>query len=278
MMRVPPELLGYKQWVIWRKLAVNGRVTKVPISPWSGKAAACDRPQTWSTFWHVRHAVRKYGCDGIGFVFTQSDPFCGIDLDRCRDANGIIAPEALELIRRFDSFTELSPSGNGAHILISAKLAGRGRRSGKIEMYDSGRYFTITGKHLSGTPRSIHNRQQILDDLTADVFGPEPKQKVPRPFNCDPDVSDDDLILRAHNSRNGDHFGRLWQGDTSDYSNDHSRADLALCRMLSFWCRGDADRIDRLFRRSGLMRDKWDLRAGQIPYGSRTIKAVLPEA
>jgi primase-polymerase (primpol)-like protein len=174
-MRVPPELLGYKQWVIWRKLAVNGRFTKVPISPWSGKAAACDRPQTWSTFWHVRHAVRKYSCDGIGFVFTESDPFCGIDLDQCQAANGIIAPEALDLIKRFDSYTELSPSGTGAHILISAKLGGRGRRSGKIEIYDSGRYFTITGKHLSGTPLSIHNRQRTLDEVSSEVFAPESK-------------------------------------------------------------------------------------------------------
>jgi primase-polymerase (primpol)-like protein len=277
MMRVPPELLGYKQWVIWRKLAVNGRVTKVPISPWSGKAAACDRPQTWSTFWHVRHAVRKYSCDGIGFVFTQSDPFCGIDLDQCRDANGIIAPEALNLIRRFDSYTELSPSGNGAHILISAKLVGRGRRLGKIEIYDSGRYFTITGKHLSGTPQRIESRQQALDDVCAQVFAPESKV-LPSCSSGVADVSDEELIERARRSRNGARFERLWQGDISDYGNDHSRADLALCRMLSFWCRGDAERVDSLFRRSGLMRDKWDRGASTMRYGSRTIKMVLPDS
>jgi putative DNA primase/helicase len=274
MMRVPPELLGYKQWVLWRKIAVNGRVTKVPISPWSGKAAACDRPQTWSSYWHVRHAVRKYGCDGIGFVFTSSDPFCGIDLDQCRAANGIITPEARELIRRFDSYSELSPSGTGAHILIRAKVAGRGRRSGKIEMYDSGRYFTITGKHLSGTPLSIQNRQQILDDVCAEVFAPE-SQTVPCYLSGVASALDEELIERARRSRNGDRFWRLWQGNTSDYDNDHSRADLALCRILSFWCRGDAERVDRLFRRSGLMRDKWDRRAGDSPYGSRTIRALL---
>ena len=274
MMRVPPELLGYKQWVIWRKLAVNGRVTKVPISPWSGKAAACDRPQTWSTFWHVRHAVRKYSCDGLGFVFTQSDPFCGIDLDQCRAANGIITPEARELIRRFDSYTELSPSGTGAHILISAKLAGRGRRSGKIEMYDCGRYFTITGKHLSGTPQTIESRQRALDDICAHVFAPESKILLCCSSGV-ADASDEELIERARQSRNGDRFERLWRGNISDYGNDHSRADLALCRILSFWCRGDAERVDRLFRRSGLMRDKWDRRAGGVTYGLRTLNAAL---
>jgi primase-polymerase (primpol)-like protein len=46
-MHLPAELFEYKQWVLWRKAEVNGRITKVPISPWSGKAAACDKPQTW---------------------------------------------------------------------------------------------------------------------------------------------------------------------------------------------------------------------------------------
>ena len=84
MMRVPVELLEYKQWVLWRKAEVNGRVSKIPISPWSGKAAACDKAQTWSTYRHVQYAMRRFPCHGIGFIFTNADPFCGIDLDKCR--------------------------------------------------------------------------------------------------------------------------------------------------------------------------------------------------
>jgi primase-polymerase (primpol)-like protein len=274
-MRVPSELIEYKQWVLWRKVDINGRVTKVPISPWSGKAAACDRPRTWSTFWHVRHAVRKYLCDGIGFVFTEADPFCGIDLDQCRTINGLIAPDFLELIKRFESYTELSPSGTGAHVLIRAKLPGKGRRTGRIEMYDSGRYFTITGKHLSGTPLAIQKRQDVLDTVNAELFGQERPVTTYR-LNRALDVSDEKLIERAQNAGGGERFRRLWRGDTSAYGNDHSRADLALCRMLAFWCGGDVQRVDRLFRRSGLMRDKWDRRTGDSAYGVRTIKTILP--
>ena len=113
-MRIPGDLLEYKQWVLWRGTEVNGRISKIPISPWSGKAAACDKPQTWSTYRHARYALRRHHCDGIGFVFTEADPFCGIDLDHCRATNGSICPEALELIKRFDSYAELSPSGTGA--------------------------------------------------------------------------------------------------------------------------------------------------------------------
>jgi primase-polymerase (primpol)-like protein len=94
MMQIPAELLEYKQWVLWRKATVDGRMTKLPISPWSGKLAACDKPQTWSTYNHVRYALRRFRCNGVGFVFTEEDPFCGIDLDGCRTANGLIMPEA----------------------------------------------------------------------------------------------------------------------------------------------------------------------------------------
>jgi primase-polymerase (primpol)-like protein len=88
-------------------------------------------------------------------------------------------------------------------------------------------------------------------------------------------LSDEELIERAKVARNGERFRRLWEGDASDYGNDHSRADLALCRILAFWCGGDAERMDRLFRSSGLMRKKWDRHTGESAYGIRTIRAAL---
>jgi primase-polymerase (primpol)-like protein len=91
------------------------------------------------------------------------------------------------------------------------------------------------------------------------------------------ELSDDDLIDRAKRARNGDRFTRLWAGNLSDYGGDHSRADAALCCMLAFWSNGDSDRIDRLFRRSGLMRDKWDRRSGETTYGALTIRVALNE-
>ncbi|MGH9770202.1 MAG: hypothetical protein ACRD4Q_00640 [Candidatus Acidiferrales bacterium] len=275
MTRVPTELLDYKQWVLWRRAEINGRTTKIPISPWSGKAAACDKPQTWSTYRHVLYAMRRFPCHGIGFVFTEADPFCGIDLDQCRTVKGAIVPEALDLIKRLESYTELSPSGTGAHVLVKAKLPGRGRRRGKIEMYDTGRYFTITGKHLVGTPMRIQNCQAVLEQLADELF-PKPSSVPQDTFSTALSLSDEELIERAKNARNGDRFWRLWEGDASDYGNDHSRADLALCRILAFWCRGNADRVDCLFRRSGLMREKWDRPTGDSAYGIRTIRTALP--
>jgi putative DNA primase/helicase len=204
-------------------------------------------------------------------VFTTADPFCGIDLDKCRAENGRIKDESLKLIHHLDSYAEISPSGDGVHIIVKAKLGSSGRRTAGLEVYASGRYFTMTGKHLDGTPESIEERQEQLDNLLKERFPSEPDTAEPRvtpPLG----LSDAALIERAFHAKSGARFRKLWSGDTSDYDGDHSRADAALCRMLSFWTSGDRERMDRLFRKSALMREKWDRRTGQETYGARTIR------
>jgi primase-polymerase (primpol)-like protein len=274
MNRLPGELVNYKQWVVWRRAEVGGRNTKLPISPWSGKVASCDKPHTWSTFRHGCYARQKHRCDGIGFVFTEEDPFCGIDLDGCRDADGNITPEASAIISRLDSYTELSPSGTGVHILVRAKLPGKGRRSGKIEIYDSARYFTMTGNHLPGAPVEILERQMELDQLLHELF-PAALRLSTSAYPEPSSLSDEELIRRAQSARNGERFLRLWNGDSSEYGGDRSRADAALCCILAYWCGGDPDRVDRLFRQSGLMRSKWDRRSGDTTYSALTIRSAL---
>lgn len=123
---------------------------------------------------------------------------------------------------------------------------------------------------------SIQSRQEALEQLAAELF-PETSSSQ-NIVVADVDLSDEQLIERAKNARNGDRFSRLWSGDASDYGNDRSRADLALCSILAFWCGGDCERIDRLFRRSGLMRGKWDRRTGDGAYGSLTIRTAVAGA
>jgi primase-polymerase (primpol)-like protein len=207
-------------------------------------------------------------------VFTADDPFCGIDLDQCRDDDGSISA-AMDWITRFGSYTEVSPSGKGVHVVVKAKLPGRGRRRGKVEVYDCGCYFTMTGDHVAGNPFAIHNRQDALEQLMLELFSAPALEIKTTRFAGKAPASDDELIDLAANARNGERFKRLWAGDISDCENDHSRADLALCRMLAFWCGPDPERIDRLFRRSGLMRGKWNRATGDTSYGFLTIKATL---
>jgi Sensory domain found in PocR len=124
----------------------------------------------------------------------------------------------------------------------------------------------------------FHHRESVgssmlRHQLAAEIFSPAeaiPLEVISRSL----DLSDQELIQRAKYASNGERFSRLWGGDASDYGNDHSRADIALCRMLAFWTGGDSGRMDRLFRQSGLMREKWDRRTGDETFGALTIKAI----
>jgi primase-polymerase (primpol)-like protein len=224
--------------------------------------------------------------DGIGFVFTTADPYTGVDLDHCRTIRGALEPWASEVVKRLNSYTEWSPSGEGLHILVKASLPTcGGRRTRGIEIYSSKRYFTITGDLLDQTTSTIEDRQAEVLDLVAALD--RQSQRHDRQSQRQPELSktpapvaqtDEELIRRAQGAKNGAKFQKLWAGDTSDYGGDHSRADAALCSLLAHYTNGDQGRIDRLFRLSGLYRQKWDRPTAGSTYGSITIQAVVRSA
>jgi primase-polymerase (primpol)-like protein len=217
--------------------------------------------------------------DGVGFVFTTADPYTGIDLDHCRTNEGDLEPWAAAIVERLHSFTEWSPSGEGLHILVKASLPEcAGRRTSGIEIYSSGRYFTITGNQLDRTPSAIENRQAEILDLVAGIDKKSQRRLESYSPLCSAAHTDEELILCAQRAKNGAKFERLWAGDTSDYDGDHSRADAALCLLLAYYSNGEEARVDRLFRRSGLYRRKWDRPTAGSTYGSRTIQAVVRRA
>jgi putative DNA primase/helicase len=260
---IPADLKALDQWVIWRFFWKEDRqkYDKPPLNARGGNAASDTDPQTWSTSDQAMWACKEGLYDGVGFVLTAMDDFFCIDLDHCRDpTTGVIPPNVQAIIHRFNTYTEISPSDTGLHIWGRGRLPGRGRKKGSIEVYDRARYLTVTGHHLAGTPMTIEPRQAELDAFLAEVFGmgePSPEQDHLRGENGDaPHLDDDALIDKALAAKNGPKFARLWGGDTSDYPS-HSEADLALCEFLAFWTR-DEGQLDRLFRRSGLYREKWE--------------------
>jgi putative DNA primase/helicase len=271
---IPRELQAYNQWVCW--VRPHGTTTKLPICPASCKPASCTDPETWGTYRQAQVAASRFPLDGIGFVFTNRDPYTGVDLDHCRTVRGDLEPRAAEIVRHLNSYTEWSPSGEGLHIFVKASLAERtGLRSRGIEIYSAGRYFTVTGAHFEQTPSRIENRQAEVVDLVGALSKKNhPRAEFSRPA-AHVTQSDEELIRRAVGARNGSKFQRLWAGDTSDYGGDHSRADAALCTMLAYYTNGDQARIDRLFRMSRLYRQKWDRPTAQSTYGSLTIGAVI---
>lgn len=269
---LPAVLCERPQWVCWRYECREGdsKPTKVPYMP-NGSKASSNRPQTWRAFGAVRAAYEAGGFDGVGYVFSPHDRFTGVDLDNCGGTSRRLDDWALRHIRGLDSYTELTPSGDGVHIIVEATLPGGGRKHGNVEVYAQGRYFTMTGAALVFNPPTVECRQTAIDALLATM--PERKAPmlsvVPRPPVTNPEA----LVPHMLKARNGTKFRQLWQGDISGY-HSWSEAELALCEMLAWWL-PDAAAIDGLFRQSGLMRDRWDEARGETTQGGLTIQQAL---
>jgi primase-polymerase (primpol)-like protein len=213
--------------------------------------------------------------DGLGFML--GDGFCGIDLDNCRDPlSGQINEQDLAIIQELNSYTEISPRSCGLKVLVKAtKPAGR-CRIGNVEIYSQARFFTITGHHLAGTPATVEERQDAVNRLHARLFpinstpaaNPAGRYLLP----TDDDLPDAEILDLAKKAANGEKFAKLWAGDWQSLAYpSQSEADQALVGILAFWTGPNAERIDRLFRRSGLYRDKWE----RQHYRDRTIQRVL---
>ena len=274
--KIPLPLRESSQWVAWRLGTRNGKPTKEPIDPATGRLAAVNQPRTRGSFDAARSAVSRFRLSGVGYVFTAGDPYVGIDLDKCRDSeSGVIEPWAQEIIDQLQSYTEVSQSGTGVHIIVRGALppdVRGGRRCDRIECYSHSRYFIMTGAHLDGTPTTIEERTIELAAFYQAHFNTGPRSTV--------SLSQDDaaLIEEAMLAANGKKFDQSWRGDwqAGGYPSQ-SEADLALCERLAFLTGKHHARIDRLFRKSGLMRPKWDEKhySDGRTYGEGTIDAAL---
>src|SRR5215471_619875 len=268
---IPEELRALPNWVVWRlekRANKSGivRQTKVPYNARTNKLAKSNNPSTWSVFTAALDSL-KHGYHGLGFCL--SPPYVGIDLDNCRQEESQ-EPWAAEIIHELDSYSELSPSSRGVHIFVKGELPDGPRQKDLggehhgVGLYDAarGRYLTMTGAAIHG--ESIAERTPELRRIHARLFPPKRAERA-RPDRAAP--GDEDLIERARKARDGGKFSRLWEGVWEGNYGSQSEADLALCMKLAFWTDRDAGRIDALFRRSGLMREKWnrsDYRASTI--------------
>lgn len=174
---VPEELRQYLQWVVWKAAKITKhdgtvKITKVPFNPKTGKPASTNRRGDWGTFDEACEAQIMDGYTGIGFVFTADDPFVGIDLDNCVDESGSLRSDARRAVDELQSFTEKSPSGKGLHIICKGDLPGGGHCDNKTgrEMYQEGRYFTITADVVEGLG-TVKAGGAALKALHSDWFG-----------------------------------------------------------------------------------------------------------
>lgn len=169
---IPEEMKKYHQWVLWRYVYRNEKEkpAKIPIDPKSGQAASVSNPSTWASYSQTVQALSEYRCEGVGFVFTENDPFVGIDFDDCviDEFWGDATDKVEELKTLCSSYWESSPSQKGIHIIVKGKLPdginGYNNRNG-IEMYSSGRYFCITALPEYMPHGEIVENQSAIDTI-----------------------------------------------------------------------------------------------------------------
>ena len=258
---IPNELKKVKQWVCWTN-------DKLPKNPYTGGNAQSNNNTTWSDYETAVNAVSKYNFGGVGFMFAP--PYFGVDLDECIDNQDFLD----EFVETLQSYTEYSKSKNGIHIICKGVLPDGARRRGNVEMYSTGRYFITTGnlydpkyievKDCTETIKILHNKHLYVEQPKV---LPKQIQKL--------DLSDNEVIDKARNCKTGGVFQLLYSGNWEGLHTSQSEADMALCNQLAFWTQRDENKIDRIFRSSGLYREKWDKRRGSLTYGEITVQKAV---
>ena len=136
----------------------------------TGKSASSTDPATWSTFEACLAALESGKADGIGLVLDGSDDLVGVDLDDCLTGS-TLKPWAQAIAERLNSYTEITPSGEGVRIFVRGKLPADGRKKGDVEFYRAKRFLTITGHHLKPFPRTIKRRSKVVAAVHTEIFG-----------------------------------------------------------------------------------------------------------
>jgi len=290
------ELSSRAIWVLHR--TVNGK-SKIPYSAITGgpTSASSKDKRHWTTF----EKAAKEGVqenkggpyDGMGFVL--GDGVVGIDLDKCLNESW-----ALEIIKQADSYTEITPSGNGYHILIFAEKNTTLCRKGKVEIYDKGRYFTVTGHHLEGTPDTINKKQSALDSIIKEYLEGDKiaGKTTDRDINIDGLVLDEPLnVVKFTTLLESDPvFKKTWDRNRKDFTDDNSLSvyDISLANkaIRAGWSinqiaalirefrnrHGEPDDIDKFFKNDGYY-PKYQIRGaikgyeGKIPEKELIVKA-----
>jgi len=287
---IPDALRPHPQFVCWDWKPREGKWTKPPLRTNGRGYASSTDPSTWGSVEEAVSGCQQRGLAGIGFALTAEDDFAFVDIDHCRDPEtGEMSSWAWPIVQAFrGSYQEVSPSGTGIKIIIRGRIPGErhslgmdGMPGAKIELFDQGKYTTLTGHLCDWAAPDVTVCQAALDDLYASLFPPEElvqPSRVRQTSATPPGDEDGRRLDKARAAMNGDSFRRLFdEGDTSGHGGDHSRADAALASRLRFWCEGDPVWMDRLFRQSALIRDKWDeVHGGDgSTYGEMTIANAL---
>lgn len=265
---IPLELQINLPWICWlnKQETPDTKPVKVPINPHNGQLASVTNPNTWGTFelcCQVKDRV-----SGLGGVLLASCGYTCIDLDETDDPEETARHYAI--IEAFDSYTELSQSGKGYHIWISAVVPS-GRRRSKVEMYSDGRYMATTGNVVRNVP--IKEQQELAMQLWEELG----KEKIQATVIDKPQIVDDYTILKyASEAVNGDKFIDLFEGRWQVHYPSQSEADFALANIVGFYTQ-NREQVIRIFQSSVLGKRAKSMRDLKKYIINRVFDNQLPE-
>lgn len=311
---IPEALRRHPHWCIWRyEHCYKKKPPKVPYNPNSFKRAKPNDSSTWGTFGEAITAFRQTSrmvSDGIGLLLSDESELAGFDLDNCYDPVAEKpepwAARILDILG--DTYCEISPSGSGLRAFLKGnkpkelkckttmKVVGDGddQVSQVLEIYDTGRYLTITGNSLGlsdsiaaispgqeaqlieyiggkSTSESQMSEESELDSILATV---RQSETIPNSGNT---LDDNQVLERMCGGKGGGIISQLIEGDDTPVNGDASAGDMRLMNALSFWTNADHEQMDRIFRKSNRFREKWDTDhyGGAATYGQMTIARAI---
>ena len=259
---VPDDLKSFQCWVT--------RKGKTPFNPLTGEGAKAGVTSTWTSFETAVNAYLNESYDGIGFEFSNNG-IVGIDLDHVRDKKtGLIKPEADQIVKKLNSYTEISPSGEGLHIFVYGNIPSSGRKHTKrgIEIYKDKRYFTVTGNVYGDYCKMEHREREIMELYNELLPQAQAKQNIP--------------AATANNLEHGlkcdKVLSALWNGERT--TSDESSNDMALMNKLAYWCDCDSERMRAAFLSSPYAEQKDQKHIKKLnrdDYLTRTAKKAIED-
>jgi putative DNA primase/helicase len=278
---IPGELKELKQWCCFKLQQRGEKMTKIPVDANTGNLGKSNDESTWADFSTALDAIHKFQCDGLGFYFKE--PYFGIDIDNVKEEierykrddhdNNIVS----EFIEMMGSYAEYSVSGNGIHIIVKGRLPRGGRRKGNVEMYDSGRFFVMTGNPASDYRNIEEDDYGKIGYLHNKYIAKSEVAEKKAPVRSEVNIPESELIQIACNSKNGMRFKLFLNGGWEQFYTSQSEADMAFANDLAFWTNRDYSKMDSIFRSSSLYREKWDEKRANSTYGNDTLNKAIAD-
>lgn len=290
---IPEALRNRDQWIM--------TASKSPVKPRKG----WNEPTKQFGFDRARNLARhpKYE---PAYVLRAEDPYVVIDMDDVGpDEPTRVSEEAAEIVRQLDTYTEASRSGTGLHLVCEGtrlpdrRESGTLDETGRIEVFDANHYVILTGNRIDSYD-TIRDGHQVGPD-NKDVLAELQRSYLRRrsePVDTDQEssldlgegardstevqVEDIHQTIQEYAKDGREEAQRALERWNSPAGSDcglksASEADMALVADLAFWCREDTALMDRCFRASNRMREKWDevhYSDGRT-YGEGTIQTAI---